>query len=210
MKAPLIFIFALAATPVLADTPNDGCIAAGDLAISARTPQVDLYDSAQGKRVQTLDAAKFPACAPITGRAPNMMLQVNVSGTKYWVPPYMVKYRFSGKLPPYAAISQSDRTSKRSAPRAVWAKAARRREANDAQGILPLSLASLLLLSSSAGASMLDSNGYPSKGKAIEKFKPSADYSDVLKGRPLALGFMRTRGQGFVPSRELQTTMCMA
>jgi len=26
----------------------------------------------------------------------------------------------------------------------------------------------------------------------------------ALKGRPLALGIMRTRGQGFVPSRELQ------
>ncbi len=69
--------------------------------------------------------------------------------------------------------------------------------------LLPLSLVSLLLLSSSAGASLFDSNGYPSKGKAIEKFKPAADYSDVLKGRPLALGIMRTRGQGFVPSREL-------
>lgn len=100
MKAPLIFIFALAAaTPALADTPNDGCTASGDLAIAARTPQVDLYDGAQGKRVLSMDAAKFPACAPITGRAPNMMLQVTVSGAKYWVPPYMVKYRFAGKLP---------------------------------------------------------------------------------------------------------------
>ena len=98
MKAPLIFIFALAATPALADT-GYSCTASGDLAIAARTPQVDLYDAAQGKRVQSLDAAKFPACAPITGRAPNIMLQVNVNGTKYWVPPYMVKYRFAGKLP---------------------------------------------------------------------------------------------------------------
>ena len=70
------------------------------------------------------------------------------------------------------------------------------------KGLIPLSLASLLFLSSSAGA-LFDSNGYPSKGKAIEKFKPASDYSDVLKGRPLALGIMRTRGQGFVPSREL-------
>lgn len=70
------------------------------------------------------------------------------------------------------------------------------------KGLIPLSLASLLLLSSSASA-LFDNNGYPSKGKAIEKFKPASDYSDVLKGRPLALGIMRTRGQGFVPSREL-------
>jgi predicted Zn-dependent protease len=68
---------------------------------------------------------------------------------------------------------------------------------------IPLTLGALLMLSSSAGAGMFDSNGYPSKGRAIDTFKPAADYSDVLKGRPLALGIMRTRGQGFVPSREL-------
>ncbi|HTU00095.1 MAG TPA: M48 family metallopeptidase [Rhizomicrobium sp.] len=71
------------------------------------------------------------------------------------------------------------------------------------KGLIPLSLASLLLLSSSAGAGLFSGNGYPSKGKAIDTFKPAKDYSDVLKGRPLALGIMRTRGQGFVPSREL-------
>jgi Peptidase family M48 len=69
--------------------------------------------------------------------------------------------------------------------------------------LIPLTLTALLLLSSSAGAGMFNSNGYPSKGKAIDTFKPAKDYSDVLKGRPLALGIMRTRGQGFVPSREL-------
>jgi len=37
----------------------------------------------------------------------------------------------------------------------------------------------------SAGAGLFDMNGYPSKGKAVDKFKPAADYSDVLKGRPL-------------------------
>jgi Zn-dependent protease with chaperone function len=68
---------------------------------------------------------------------------------------------------------------------------------------VPLTLGASLMLSSSAGAGMFDSNGYPSKGRAIDTFKPAADYSDVLKGRPLALGIMRTRGQGFVPSREL-------
>jgi len=85
------------AAPAAAATDN--CPAAGDLVLAARTPQVDLYDAAGGKRVQTLEAAKFPSCTPITGRAPNMMLQINISGTRYWVPPYMVKYRFAGKLP---------------------------------------------------------------------------------------------------------------
>lgn len=89
---------AMVAVPAAAAT-GDACSASGDLVISARTPQVDLYDAAGGKRVQTMDAAKFPTCTPITGRAPNMMLQISMSGTKYWVPPYMVKYRFAGKLP---------------------------------------------------------------------------------------------------------------
>jgi hypothetical protein len=87
----------LLAGPALAD--GDGCPGTGDLVVAARTPQVDLYDAAGGKRVQTLDGARFPACTPITGRATNMMLQVSLSGKNVWVPPYMVKYRFAGKLP---------------------------------------------------------------------------------------------------------------
>jgi hypothetical protein len=100
MKILLAFTFAGAvlASPVLAAT-GDNCPASGDLVLAARTPQVDLYDAAQGKRVQSMDASKFPSCAPITGRAPNMMLQVTVGGKTVWVPPYMVKYRFAGKLP---------------------------------------------------------------------------------------------------------------
>ena len=71
--------------------------------------------------------------------------------------------------------------------------------------VVPLSLSALLMLSSSAGAGMFDSNGYPSKGRAIDALKPAPDYSEALKGRPLALGIMRTRGQGFVPSPELHS-----
>ncbi|HWA90458.1 MAG TPA: M48 family metalloprotease [Rhizomicrobium sp.] len=68
---------------------------------------------------------------------------------------------------------------------------------------IPLSFAALLLLSTSAGAGMFGGDGYPSKGRAIDQLKPAADYSEALKGRPLALGILRTRGQGFVPSPEL-------
>jgi hypothetical protein len=87
----------LAAAPALAR--DDECSSStGDVAISARTPQVDLFtDSAGTQKAQTLDESKFPSCAPITGRAANMMLQVQVNGTKYWVEPHMVKYRFAGK-----------------------------------------------------------------------------------------------------------------
>lgn len=68
---------------------------------------------------------------------------------------------------------------------------------------IPLSFVALLMLSGQAGAGMFDSSGYPSKGRAIDQLKPASDYSEALKGRPLALGIMRTRGQGFVPSPEL-------
>src|ERR1700759_2814881 len=80
---------------------SDDCSSStGDVAMSARTPQVDLFsDPAGTTKAMTLDSDKFPSCAPITGRSPNMMLQVQVNGTKYWVPPHMVKYRFAGKLP---------------------------------------------------------------------------------------------------------------
>jgi len=90
----------LAATPALASTDDDCSSVSGDVVIAARTPQVDLYsDSGANQKALTLDQDKFPACAPIAGRAANMMLQVQVNGTKYWVEPHMVKYRFAGKLP---------------------------------------------------------------------------------------------------------------
>jgi hypothetical protein len=82
-----------------ASAANSSCTDMGDMIRAARTPEVDLYDAASGKRVQTVEASKFPTCLPITGRAPNMMLQVSLSGKTYWVPPYMVDYHFSGKLP---------------------------------------------------------------------------------------------------------------
>ncbi|MBV9063503.1 MAG: M48 family metallopeptidase [Alphaproteobacteria bacterium] len=47
--------------------------------------------------------------------------------------------------------------------------------------------------------------GYPNRGTALSQLSAATDYNDVLSGRPLALGIMRARAQGFVPSRELQT-----
>ena len=80
---------------------NDNCNSAlGDVVIEARTPQVDLFKDADGtEKILTLDKGKFPACTRILDRAPNMMLQVEIGGTKYWVAPHMVHYRFAGKLP---------------------------------------------------------------------------------------------------------------
>jgi hypothetical protein len=68
--------------------------------IGARTPQVDLYDSADGhNRVSSIDRSAFPACTPVAARAPNMMLQITVNNAKVWVPPHMVTYRLGGKKP---------------------------------------------------------------------------------------------------------------
>jgi len=60
-------------------------------------------------------------------------------------------------------------------------------------------IAALCLLATPAFA-----NGYPSSGRAIDQLHPAADYSDVASGRPLALGIMRARANGFVPSPVMQ------
>lgn len=91
------FLGALSVAPACAETASS--CGSGDMVLGARTPEVDLYDAASGKRVQTMDAKAFPTCIRITGRAPNMMLQVVVGGKPYWVPPHMVAYHFDGKLP---------------------------------------------------------------------------------------------------------------
>ncbi|HXC56867.1 MAG TPA: hypothetical protein VNU97_16325 [Rhizomicrobium sp.] len=96
--AVLAGAFALAATPSLA--ASDDCASlTGDAVLSARTPQVDLYDAPTGKRIKTLDDDKFPKCLAVTQRAPNMMLQVSIDGAAVWVPPHMVNYRLTGKKP---------------------------------------------------------------------------------------------------------------
>jgi predicted Zn-dependent protease len=59
----------------------------------------------------------------------------------------------------------------------------------------------MLALSSVAQANQGD--GYPSQGTALQQLVPAVDYSQALQGRPLALGIMRSRAQGFVPSPQL-------
>jgi len=46
-------------------------------------------------------------------------------------------------------------------------------------------------------------SGYPGRGKSIQDLSPASDYSDLLQTRTRALGIMRARAQGFVPSPEL-------
>lgn len=95
-----VALLLLTAAPALASSGSQ-CSGSGDFVISARTPQVDLYsDSAASQKAMTMDQDKFPSCTPIVGRAPNMMVQVQISGTKYWVEPHMVKTTFTGKMQP--------------------------------------------------------------------------------------------------------------
>jgi len=48
-----------------------------------------------------------------------------------------------------------------------------------------------------------EGDGYPSRGKAVEQLSLAADYGDVLQGRSRALGILRARAQGFVPSPQM-------
>lgn len=103
MKRTLLLTFfagavTMYAAPALAESNDCGNIT-GDAVLSARTPQVDLYDAPNGKRIKSLDEDKFPKCLAVTQRAPNMMLQVSIDGAPVWVPPHMVNYRLTGKKP---------------------------------------------------------------------------------------------------------------
>ena len=85
------------AAPALAadDCPN----VTGNAVLSARTPEVDLYDAPTGKRIKSIDDSKFPKCLAVAQQAPNMMLQVTIDGQQVWVPPHMVNYRLMSKKP---------------------------------------------------------------------------------------------------------------
>src|ERR1700733_7233735 len=65
--------------------------------------------------------------------------------------------------------------------------------------LLPSSAFAFALL----GTAPALADGYPGSGKAIDRLETSTDYSDLQPGRPRALGIMRARAQGFVPSPEL-------
>ncbi|MBV8799587.1 MAG: M48 family metalloprotease [Alphaproteobacteria bacterium] len=69
------------------------------------------------------------------------------------------------------------------------------------RGFVLSSLASVMLLATAAHAGQGD--GYPAQGTALQQLVPAADYTQALRGRPLALGILRARGQGYVPSPEL-------
>ncbi|HJW41648.1 MAG TPA: hypothetical protein VJ476_10520 [Rhizomicrobium sp.] len=98
LRTALASAFVLIAGPAFAESTECAALT-GDAVLSARTPEVDLFDAPNGKRIKTLEDDKFPKCLAVMSRAPNMMLQVTIDGAAVWVPPYMVNYRLSGKKP---------------------------------------------------------------------------------------------------------------
>ncbi len=99
MTRKLLLAAALCLLPFPAAAGDSCANIAGDAILSARTPQVDLYDTPTGKRVGTIDGNKFPHCLPVASRAANMMLEVALNGAQVWIPPHMVNARLTGKKP---------------------------------------------------------------------------------------------------------------
>jgi len=101
MKFSTAFAVAIAfAPPASAMTaPEASCSATGNIVLSAKTPEVDLYEgndpSESARFSRTLSAADFPTCLGIEGQAPNAMLKVAIGGKDYWVPPNMVRFRMA-------------------------------------------------------------------------------------------------------------------
>lgn len=113
-------VCALALAGMAAHADETCSSVSGDAVLSARTPQVDLFDGPSGRRVQTIDQDKFPTCLAVMQRAPNMMLEINVNGVPYWVPPHMVNYRLTGKKPAICRnLAMGSDTAKVGATRAL-------------------------------------------------------------------------------------------
>jgi hypothetical protein len=98
LRIALAGTFAVIAVPAFA---ADECSnVTGDAVLSARTPQVDLYDGPAGKRLKTLDNDRFPKCLPVAQKAPNGMMQVTVGGQAGWVLPNQVNARVANGAKP--------------------------------------------------------------------------------------------------------------
>lgn len=62
--------------------------------LSARTPEVDLFDAPSGgTRVMSIARDEFPTCLPILAQTEARMLKVAIEGTEYWIAPHMVQFR---------------------------------------------------------------------------------------------------------------------
>jgi hypothetical protein len=90
-----------ALTPSAPALSADACVDQDAVILSARTPEVDLFDAPSGgNRVMSISKADFPACLPILAQTEARMLKVSIEGTEYWVAPHMVQFRAGHIDPP--------------------------------------------------------------------------------------------------------------
>ena len=76
------------------------CTPQNNLIISARTPEVDLFEQPTGGQpAMTMAKAAFPSCLPILEQSPNKMLKVDINGKPYWVQPHTVVFKTTSDKP---------------------------------------------------------------------------------------------------------------
>jgi hypothetical protein len=110
---------AVAAFGWAAEAPA-ACEGKTPVVIAARTPEVDLFDAAQGgKRVSSIPKAKFPTCLAILEQSPARMVKVEIEGTQYWVQPHMVQIRADAPPPVCRSLAGNTADSNTGATRGL-------------------------------------------------------------------------------------------
>jgi len=98
-RVSVVAAFMLAsAVPAYAEA--NSCTPQNNLIVSARTPEVDLFEAPTGGQpVLTMAKADFPSCLPILEQSPNKMLKVDINGKTYWVQPHTVVFKTASDKP---------------------------------------------------------------------------------------------------------------
>ena len=85
------------------ETAAAGC-PAGNVIVSAKVPDVDLYkDDGKGGGPQyatSIPREKFPSCMPIKAQSKASLLEVTLDGQDYWIPPNMVDFHYGAGANP--------------------------------------------------------------------------------------------------------------
>lgn len=89
LSVPLLLL----AGPALATQDAAGNCAGGNVVESAKMPEIDLYQGPDRTFAKTLKQAEFPSCRPILAQGQDSMLEIQIDGQDYWVPPTMVNFR---------------------------------------------------------------------------------------------------------------------
>jgi hypothetical protein len=115
-------LLALASAALAIDPPGAAGACSGQMGIvlSARTPEVDLFDAASGgQRISSIPKAKFPTCLKILETSPSRMLKVDIDGKQVWIQPHMVQTRTDAPPPICRTLAESDANSTAGATRGL-------------------------------------------------------------------------------------------